>query len=101
MQSVQSSRLQYYCWHNTNLRLELHIKTRAGKDAIIGNYGERLKVAVTAIPFDGKANKKLTKLLAKYFAVSQSQVQIVSGTHSRYKSVLILNPKQNVCCYPK
>jgi hypothetical protein len=101
MQNIQATQSKSYSWQDNSLRLELYIQTRASKDAFIGEYGERLKVAVSTTPIDGKANKKLIKFLSKYFAVPQNQVQIIAGIHSHYKSILIIEPKQNVCSYPK
>jgi hypothetical protein len=101
MQTVLAFKSQCYCWYGTSLRLELCVQTRASKDAIIGHYGERIKVVITAVPIDGKANKHLIKFLAKYFAVSKSQIQIIAGEHSHYKTVLICLPKNHTCEYPR
>lgn len=40
---------------------------------------------------DGKANEALIKLLAKYFDVDQSQVQILHGRTSRTKIIQVQN----------
>lgn len=76
------------------LILELHVKPRGKKDCFVGKYGERIKVEITAPPTDEKANSHLIKFLAKYFGVTQSQVQILRGQHSRDKTVCIENPQQ-------
>ena len=90
-----------HSWHGNNLRLELYVRPKANKNAIVGLYNGRLKVAITAAPIDGKANKQLIKLLAKHFAVPQKQIQILIGVNSNYKSVLVADPKQCVDDYPK
>ena len=38
---------------------------------------------------DGEANKALIKLLAKYFDVSKSQIEIVRGEKSRNKLIAV------------
>lgn len=91
---------KYYCWHNANLILELYIQTRASKNTIVGSYGNRLKITITAPPVSDNANKQLIKFLSKHFAVPQKQVQIITGMHNHHKSVLIIEPKQNVYDYP-
>jgi hypothetical protein len=50
-----------------------------------------LLVYVIEPAVDGKANKALIKLLAKYFEVSDSQVQIVHGKTSRTKIIQVQN----------
>jgi len=44
-------------------------------------------VRVTAPPVDGKANKAVVELLAKYFKTSKSQVNITKGLASKLKTV--------------
>ena len=56
--------------------------------------GDRLKVAITAPPVDGKANQHLLKFMAKQFGVSRSQVAVVSGMSSRDKTICIQHPKK-------
>lgn len=48
-----------------------------------------LKVYLTAPPSKGKANKALIELLASYFHVSKSSIQIVKGTLSHHKTVAV------------
>ena len=51
-----------------------------------------LLVYVREPAIDGKANKAVTELLAKYFEVPKSHVQLVSGRTSRHKKFKISNP---------
>lgn len=101
MHPFSPSQMQPHCWHGANLRLELYLQTKGSKNAIIGIYGERLKVTVTAPPIDGKANKQLIKFLATYFAVPQNQVQIIAGIFNHYKSILIVEPRKHLADYPR
>ena len=48
------------------------------------------KVKLTAPPVDDEANKMLIKILADYFGVSRSSVEIVGGKSARTKIVDIL-----------
>lgn len=86
----------YYRWQGDNFLLELYIRPRASKDAIVGQYGDRLKVTITAPPVEDKANKHLIKFLAKYFGVPQHQVKITKGETSKNKSILVSAPKKGL-----
>lgn len=48
-----------------------------------------IKVAVTAVPEDGKANAALLKLLAKTWRLPKTSLSIASGATSRHKVVHI------------
>ncbi|MEA3547849.1 MAG: DUF167 family protein [Thermodesulfobacteriota bacterium] len=72
-----------------SLSLALHIQPRASKNRIVGLHGENLKLAVTAPPADGKANKAVVKFLADFFAIPKREVTIKSGLQSRKKRVLL------------
>jgi uncharacterized protein (TIGR00251 family) len=48
-----------------------------------------LKVAVTAVPEKGKANKALLKLLSKTWGVGMQSLRLIRGQKDRYKTVLI------------
>ncbi|AFJ45691.1 DUF167 family protein YggU [Shimwellia blattae] len=76
------------------LVLRLYIQPKASRDAIVGLYGDELKVAITAPPVDGQANAHLTKYLARQFRVAKSQVTIEKGELGRHKQVLISQPRQ-------
>lgn len=43
------------------------------------------KVCVKEPPVDGKSNQAISKALAEYFKISQSQVRLVSGRSSKQK----------------
>ncbi|EKD45473.1 MAG: hypothetical protein ACD_69C00274G0001 [uncultured bacterium] len=87
---------KFYTWNSNNLLLEAQIQTKANKNAFIGEHNNRLKIAITAAPTDGKANEHLIKFLAKYFGVSQNQVKIIKGLRSKLKSIMISSPKKNI-----
>ena len=51
--------------------------------------GDAWKVYVSAPAVDGKANKALIGLLADYFKVRKSQIEIIKGLKSRHKTINI------------
>ena len=65
------------------------VHPRARRNALAGEVGEALKVALTAPPVQGKANAACTEFLADWFHVPPSSVTIVAGQNSRNKVVRI------------
>lgn len=49
-----------------------------------------LKVYLTAVPIDGKANKELIKLLSKELNINKSKISIIKGEKSKKKVIEIL-----------
>ena len=70
------------------------MQPKASRDALVGLYGERLKVQISAQPVDGKANKHLLKYIAKEFGVAKVQVSLIRGESSRQKTLAIVDPRK-------
>ena len=64
------------------------VHPRARKNAI-GVVGDALKLALTAPPVEGKANRAVIEFFADLFAIPRSSVTIASGETSRNKVVRI------------
>jgi uncharacterized protein (TIGR00251 family) len=77
-----------------DLLLRLVLQPKASRDAFVGLLGDELKIAITAPPIDGQANKHLIKFLSKQFKVAKSAVIVEKGLLNRHKLVRIKNPKQ-------
>ncbi len=82
----------FYKWEGDNLLLNLYVQANAKKNELIGQYGDNLKVRITALPIDNKANKHLLKFLAGVFAVPPSRVKLIKGENLRTKRIQILSP---------
>ncbi len=69
----------------------LSVRTQPGssRSRVVGEYGGRLKLAVTAAPEKGKANKAVIELLADTLHINESSIHIISGESSRDKRLLI------------
>ena len=67
--------------------LDLEFKNKNGKDE---NKLPFLKIYLTAVPVQGKANRELIKLLAEKLGVSKSRVEIIKGEKSKEKIVEVL-----------
>jgi uncharacterized protein (TIGR00251 family) len=78
------------------VRLEVEVKVRASRTAILGIKSERLSVALAAPPVDNAANEALRRLLADQLAIPRQNVTIISGEKSRRKLLEIrgLTPEE-------
>ena len=65
------------------------VHPRAKKNAIIGQLGGALKLALTAAPVDGRANEACIEFFANLLEVPRSSVTIASGETSRNKVVRV------------
>jgi uncharacterized protein len=65
------------------------VHPRAKKNAITGEFGDALKLALTAPPVEGRANEACIELLANLLKVPRSSVTIASGETSRNKVVRV------------
>lgn len=79
-------------WENDDLILRLRLTPQSSRDQVLGLMGDRLKIAITAPPVDGKANKHLVKLLSKCFRVPKSSISFDSGETDRNKTLRIEAP---------
>ena len=67
----------------------VRVQPRASRNAIAGEMGEALKIALTAPPVEGKANEACVEFLANLLKVPRSSVTIASGESSRNKVVRV------------
>lgn len=67
------------------LKLAVVIKPQAKRNEIIGIINGRLKIAISATPVDGKANKELISFLAKTLEIRKQDVEIINGSNNSIK----------------
>jgi len=77
----------------TGTTFAVRVHPRAKKNAITGEVGDALKVALTAPPVDGKANEACIEFFAKLLKVSRSSVTIAAGLSSRNKVIRVTGLK--------
>ena len=68
---------------------QVKVHPRAKKNAITGEIGDALKVALTAPPIEGRANEACIALFAELLNVPRSSVTIAAGETSRNKLIRI------------
>ncbi|MBV17465.1 MULTISPECIES: DUF167 family protein [Thalassospira] len=78
----------------TGISLFVRLTPKASRNAIGDVVADasgqmQLRVSVTAVPENGKANQALIKLLAKAAKCPKSSIRIVSGLTDRNKKLLI------------
>lgn len=76
------------------IKLFIRLSPKAKREGIEGIYTdpdgtERLKIAVSAPPVDGKANEALIKWLAKYLHIAKSAITLTAGAADRTKTLVI------------
>ncbi|PHR24581.1 MAG: YggU family protein [Desulfotalea sp.] len=69
--------------------LFLHVQPKGSKTRIVGLHDQRLKIAVSSPPVDGKANKEVVRFLASVIGVGKKDIVIKAGLQSRKKTVLV------------
>jgi uncharacterized protein (TIGR00251 family) len=74
---------------DTKTIIRVRVLPRTSKNQIVGMDGGVFKVKLTAPPVEGKANKALVQFLAKKLGLPKRDIEIVSGEHSREKSIRI------------
>ena len=69
--------------------LEVRVKPNSSREALEGVSEGRLVVRLTAPPAEGRANRALTRLIARAVGLPPSSVEVVRGGASRNKSLLL------------
>jgi uncharacterized protein (TIGR00251 family) len=75
--------------HAEGCILPVRAQPGARRTAVQGEQAGSLKVAVTAPPDQGKANKAILEVLRKTLELKRSQVELLSGATSREKRFVI------------
>lgn len=83
------------------MRVIVHLIPKASSNKVEGwilnAHGQKvLKVKVTAVPEEGKANEALIKMLSRTLHIPKSAISLVRGTTSRVKEFKIDLPEEDV-----
>ena len=73
----------------SGVQFPVRAQPKASRNTVVGVQGDRLKVAVTAAPSGGKANRAIERVLAKALGVRSSAVEVVSGRTARDKLIRV------------
>lgn len=69
------------------MRIYVKVTPRAGRNEVVKVFEGEYKVKITAPPEKGKANEAVIEILADYFDVSKSSVNIIAGKTARVKII--------------
>lgn len=69
--------------------IKIFAQPGARRCAIEGEHDGALRVAVTAVADKGKANQAISKVLAEFFGLARTAVQLKSGQTSRRKQFVL------------
>jgi uncharacterized protein (TIGR00251 family) len=69
--------------------IRVKVLPRSSRNEMAGKADGAYRIKLTAPPVEGKANKALINFLAKKTGLPKRKFQIVSGEHSRNKTVRI------------
>jgi uncharacterized protein len=73
----------------TGATFAVKVHPRARKNAITGELGDALKLALTAPPIDGRANQACIEFFANLLDVPRSSITIASGENGRRKVIRV------------
>lgn len=83
------SQVPYIRDEKDGCRLEVLVRPKASRTAVVGIHDGRLKIALTAPPVDGEANEALVRFLSTLTGRARSDISIARGHTGRQKSVLL------------
>lgn len=75
--------------HPRGVILPVRAHAGARRNAILGEREGALRVAVTAAPEKGKANRAIIDLLSKSLGVAKSSIELITGETSPQKRFLV------------
>jgi uncharacterized protein (TIGR00251 family) len=75
--------------HPEGWTIPVRAQPGARQTRVVGEQAGALKVAVTAPPEDGRANKALREVLRTALALKRSQLELLAGAASRDKRFLV------------
>lgn len=67
--------------------MTLHVQPNARQTAVVGCYGDALKLKIAAPAVDDKANRAVIDFLHQWFKLSTTKISIRHGSRSRRKIV--------------
>lgn len=69
------------------MRIYAKVTPRAARNEVVKISDAEYRVKVAAPPEKGKANEAVVEMLAEYFDVSKSQIDIIAGRTAKIKII--------------
>ncbi|MCB0392906.1 MAG: DUF167 domain-containing protein [Bdellovibrionales bacterium] len=67
------------------MRINVLVKTKSKNEGIEKLTDDSFVVRINVPPIEGRANKRVTELLAKFFNCPKTQIVLIKGTKSKNK----------------
>ena len=67
------------------MRINVKVKPNARKNEVKQIDANNFEVLTTATPENGKANKSVIEVLAKFFRIGKTKIKFISGATSKNK----------------
>ena len=83
---------------NRGFLVGLKVVPGSSRERIVGGYGESIKVAVTAPPEGGAANRAVIRVFAKFLDLPESAITIEHGHTSPFKTIRVLGTTSEELC---
>lgn len=64
---------------DASILVNVKVVPGASRNRVAGRYGDGVKVQVSAAPEKGKANAAVAELLADFFSIPSTQVELIRG----------------------
>ena len=74
---------------SSGITFAVKVQPRARRNAIVGELGDALKIALTAPPVNGRANEACTEFFANLLSLPRTSITIASGQSSRNKVIRV------------
>jgi uncharacterized protein (TIGR00251 family) len=94
LEPIIEKKPSFFWWEGDTLVLNILGSPSSKRDAIGKPKGYQLKVSVTAAPRAGRATDHMVRFLAREFAVSVSDIEVVFGRMNVNKQLRIKSPKR-------
>lgn len=71
------------------MKVQVKVKAHSQQVQVIP-HGDKLLISLTAPAYEGKANKQLIEVLARYYQTKPNKIIIATGLTNSVKTILIL-----------
>lgn len=75
--------------NESGITFKVFVQPKSSRNAVVGLYGDALKVKLTAPPVEGAANDLCIRFFSKLLSVPKSAIEIQYGHASRTKILRI------------
>jgi uncharacterized protein (TIGR00251 family) len=83
--------MSFFETRSDGILLRIQVVPGSSKNQIVGLHGSRLKIKLQAPPVDGKANEALLSFIAETLGAKKSDIELIRGSTSRSKDLLVKN----------